>query len=216
LPLGGSRGSATPWTRALDGELSRTDGAVLLLGYAAAVVFVGYLGRRGVTVEPGGEVAEALEEEPPGRWKAAGTFLLALVVLLVGSEMLVRGGEALLARYGFSTTFFGMTALALLVSVEEVARELPAAWKGRSEITYGNVVGSVMAFFLFNAGVIALIRPVPVGDQVLHFYLPVAFVGVVATSAFVAQGRVGRRAGAALLLIYAIFVSGGAYLFDLR
>lgn len=58
--------------------------------------------------------------------------ILALVVLLVGSEMLVRGGHALLGQYGLSTTFFGMTALALLVSVEELARELPAAWKGRS------------------------------------------------------------------------------------
>lgn len=110
---------------------------------------------------------------------------------------------------------FGVTALALLVSVEELARELPAAWKGRSEITYGNVVGSVIVFFLFNAGIIALVRPVPVGDEVRYFYLPVAFATVVATSAFVARGRVGRLAGV-LLLLYAAFVGGGAYLYGLR
>jgi cation:H+ antiporter len=36
-----------------------------------------------------------------------------------------------------------MTILAFLVSVEEIARELPAALKRRPEITYDNVVGSI-------------------------------------------------------------------------
>lgn len=201
---------------ALDGELSRLDGGVLLAAYVAAVAFVGWLGRRGTRVEPGGELAEALEEEPRSRWRAAGLLLLSLAALVAGSELLVRGGEGLLQRFGLSTTYFGMTALALLISVEEVARELPAAWRGRAEISYGNVVGSVVAFFLFNAGVIALVRPLPVGDEVLRFYLPVCLAGVAATSLFVARGRVGRLAGGLLLLIYAAFVVGGGALHGIR
>lgn len=194
---------------ALDGRYSRTDGAVLLAAYAAAVAYVAWLGRRGVTVEPGGEVAESLEEEPRGRWHAAALFAVALVALVAGSELLVHGGRSLLALVDLSATWVGMTALALLVSVEEVARELPAAWRGRPDVSYGNAVGSVLAFFLFNAGVLAVLRPVPLGDDVVRFYLPAALVGVLATSALVARGRVGRGGGALLLLVYALFAAGG-------
>jgi cation:H+ antiporter len=96
-----------------------------------------------------------------------------------------------------------------LVSIEEIARELPAALKGRPEISVGNVVGSIMAFFLFNAGIIALLGPVPVGTQVLRFYLPVCFGTVVIISAFLMVRNIPRWAGGILVFLYLIFVSGG-------
>jgi Ca2+/Na+ antiporter len=46
----------------------------------------------------------------------------------------------------------------------------------RPDISFGNVLGSILAFFLCNAGVIALVRPVPVDRAVLTFYLPVAVI----------------------------------------
>jgi len=36
-----------------------------------------------------------------------------------------------------------------------------AARQGRPDISFGNGLGSILAFFLCNAGVIALVRPVP-------------------------------------------------------
>lgn len=68
--------------------------------------------------------------------------------------MLVKGSGTIISRLGISDTIFGMTILAFLVSIEELAREPPAAMKGRPEISFWNVVGSILAFFLFNAGII--------------------------------------------------------------
>jgi cation:H+ antiporter len=102
-----------------------------------------------------------------------------------------------------------MTILAFLVSIEEIARELPAALKGRPEISLGNVVGSVMAFFLFNAGLIALLAPVPVDAQVLRFYLPLCFGTVVIISAFLMVRSIPRWAGGVLVFVYLIFITGG-------
>lgn len=67
-----------------------------------------------------------------------------------------------------------MTVVALAISVEELARTVPAALAGRPEVSFGTVAGSVLAFFLFNAGVIALVSPLDVGAPTLRFYLPVA------------------------------------------
>ena len=193
-----------------DGRLSRADGVVLLLGFVLSVLYLLGLSRRGLDIRPTGEVAESLEKPAqPGRWRSLALLVLSLLAIVVGSELLIRGSEAITARLGLSDTVFGMTILALLVSIEELARELPAALKGRPEISFGNVVGSVLAFFLFNAGIISLVRPLPVNDQVLSLYLPLCLLTVIVVSLFMLRRRVSRRAGAVLILLYLIFFASG-------
>jgi len=194
----------------VDGLLSRIDGAVLLLGFALSVVYLLRLSKRGIDIKPTGEVAETLEEaEELSKWKSFGLLLLSLAAVIIGSEMLVTGSETIIARLGLSDTVFGMTILALLVSIEELARELPAAKKGRPEISFGNVAGSILAFFLFNAGIIALVSPVAVCAEVLRFYLPMCFVTVVVVSLFMMSKKIPRWAGGILIILYLIFVIGG-------
>lgn len=199
--------SALVW----DQQLSRWDGAILLVGYVVAVIYLIYLGKRGVSIQAGGEVAETLEKkELPGKWRAVGLFLFSLIALIAGSEMLVIGSKELLNEFNISDTLYGMTILAFLVSVEEIARELPAALKGKSDITMGNVIGSVLAFFFFNAGIIALIRPVDISDSTISFYLPVSVGTVIFIILLLAFTRkVSRWAGGVLLLVYIGFVAYG-------
>ncbi|MCW3133971.1 MAG: hypothetical protein N2V78_06565 [Methanophagales archaeon] len=193
-----------------DGQLSRIDGAVLLLGFVLSVNYLLRLSKRGFDIKPTGEVAETLEEaEELSKWKSFGLLLLSLAAIIIGSEMLVAGSETIIVRLGLSDTVFGMTILAFLVSIEELARELPAAMKGRPEISFGNVVGSILAFFLFNAGIIALVSPVTVGTQVLRFYLPLCFGTVIVVSLFMMTKKIPRWAGGILVLLYSIFVIGG-------
>jgi cation:H+ antiporter len=195
---------------AADGLLSRVDGALLLLGFAAAVLWLIRLARRGLDIVPTGEVAETLEHpRVRSRWRSLGLLALSLAGIVVGSELLVSAALDVMHRLELSETTFGMTILALAVSVEELARELPAAARGHPEITFGNVVGSVLAFFLFNAGLIALVRPVAVSPSVVTHYLPVCFGTVVLISALMMRRRVGRVAGVLLLLCYAAFLAGG-------
>jgi len=195
---------------ALDGRLSRVDGGILLAAFAAAVAFLVYLSGRGLDISPSGEVAETLEATgTPGKWKSAGLLLLSLAAIILGSEMLVAGSKDIMSRFGLSDTVFGMTILALLVSIEELARELPAAMKGRPEISYGNVSGSILAFFLFNAGVIALVEPVAVSDQVLRFYLPVCFLTLLVVTVLMMNRKIPRWAGGVLVALYIFFFAGG-------
>jgi cation:H+ antiporter len=194
----------------LDGMLSRADGAVLLSVFFLSVAYLIRLSRRGLDIKPTGEVAETLEEAARlSRWRSLSLLALSLVFIIVGSELLVIGSKTIIVRLGLSDTIFGMTILAFLVSIEELARELPAALKGRPEISLGNVIGSIMAFFLFNAGIIALITPVPVDAQVLRFYLPVCLAAVVVISFFLIARSIPRSAGFILVFLYLIFVAGG-------
>ncbi|HHT9126019.1 MAG TPA: sodium:calcium antiporter [Candidatus Brocadiia bacterium] len=193
-----------------DGALSRIDGAILLFGFILSVVHLFRLSKRGIDIKPRGEVAETLAEaESLSKWKSFGIFLLSLAAIIIGSEMLVAGSETIITRLGLSDAVFGMTILAFLVSIEELARELPAAIKGRPEISFGNVVGSILAFFLFNAGIIALVRPVAVDAQVLRFYLPLCFITTVVVCIFMMTKKIPRWAGGILVLLYLVFVIRG-------
>jgi cation:H+ antiporter len=191
----------------LDGELSRSDGAVLLLAYGAAVAWILRLSAKGMGVEPAGD--EEMEQAGAlGKWKAFGLLLLALAGIVVGSEMIVAGSATIIEHLGISDTVYGMTILALLVSIEEVARELPAALRGRPEISLGNVIGSVLAFFLLNAGIIALVKPFPVEQPVLAFHLPWVLVTTTVVSGIAVRRTIPRWAGLVLVLLYIGFVAG--------
>ena len=195
---------------ALDGQLSRVDGGLLLAGFGLAILYLVRIGRRGLDIKASGEVGHRLQKgNIPGKWPSLGLFLLSLVAIVVGSELLVSGAQTLLQRFEISDLPFGMTVLAFLVSIEELERELPAARQGRPDISFGNVLGSILAFFLCNAGVIALVQPVPIDRAVLTFYLPLAFITTALVSGVMLTKRVPRWAGGVLILLYAVFVVGG-------
>jgi cation:H+ antiporter len=194
----------------LDGMLSRVDGGLLLLGYVGAVGLLLRWERQGVHVAPTVE-SEVEEEATEGPLRSVAWFVASLIGIVAGSELLVQGARPVIAALGWTETAFGMTVLALLVSVEEVARELPAALKGRPDISYGNVVGSALAFFGFNAGVIALVRPVPVDPVTLRFYLPVCAGTVLLIALLMWRRRVPRWGGGLLLLVYLFFVVGPSF-----
>lgn len=196
-----------------DGLLSRIDGGILMLGFVVSIGYLVRVSRKGYDIKAVGEVEEVLEKEKPyTKWKSAGLFFFSLFAIIAGSEMLIAGSEPIVASLGLSDTLFGMTILALLVSIEELARELPAARRGRPEISFGNVTGSILAFFLFNAGIIALIRPQPIGEIVLYFYLPMAILTVITVMLFAWKKKISRWAGVLLLLLYGIFFFGGYFL----
>lgn len=195
----------------LDGHLSRWDGTVLLAGDAAAVVYLIWLNRHGIDIRGAGlgkRVPEGLS-----RAKAIGLLMLSLVMIIVGSELLVEGATDLIERFGLSQSFIGMTVIALAISIEELARELPAALHGHPEISFGNVAGSVLSFFLFNAGIIALVRPLDIGEDTIAFYLPVAAATIILISLFLLFRRLPRCAGALLVAAYAGFTIGGYLLY---
>lgn len=200
---------------ALDGTLSRVDGAVLTVGYGVAVAYLIWLSRRGMAIEASGEVAkEMVKAERLGKGKSAAILVGSIAMVIVASELLITGATDLIERFGLSQTVVGMTVVALAISIEELARTVPAALRGHGEISIGNVLGSVLAFFLFNAGVIALASPVPITSPSLNFYLPLAAGTVVLISALLLMRRLPRWAGALLIVVYLVFAVGGYVLYE--
>ena len=75
------------------------------------------------------------------------------MLLLIGSEMLVKGAVSLAKYFGATDVFIGLTIVAVGTSLPELAASLASAFKKATDLAIGNIIGSN----LFNAlGVVAM------------------------------------------------------------
>ena len=110
-------------------------------------------------------------------------FLLGLVALVVGAELLVRGASRLALVFGISPLVAGLTVAAFGTSAPERAVSVQSAWSGQGNIALGNVVGSnifdILAVLGISAGVAQAVLSfdVPIMVAVAVACLPVLFTG---------------------------------------
>jgi cation:H+ antiporter len=182
---------------ALDGTLSRLDGALLLVWFA---LVLGGIVRSGWGL---------LRAEPASCGRRSFVRLLGgLGVLTGGGWLLGDGLERVVRTFGVSESLLGNTAIAATVEGEEVARVATPARRGRPDVALANVLGTIVHFIAFNAGVIALVRPLELSGLTRALHLPVAAASVVVFCALAAWGGgLGRVAGALLLGLYAGYVT---------
>ncbi|MCG3175864.1 MAG: hypothetical protein MOGMAGMI_00801 [Candidatus Omnitrophica bacterium] len=136
-------------------------------------------------------------------------FFAGLSILIVGAEMLVRGGASFAARVGVSSLVIGLTIVAFGTSSPEVVVSAKAALSGDSEIAIGNVVGSNIFNVLFILGVSSLIRPLQVSRQLVRFDVPVMIGTSILVLALSLDGVLGKTDGLILLagiVVYTVTV----------
>jgi cation:H+ antiporter len=100
-------------------------------------------------------------------------FLLGLVGLVVGGELLVQGASKIAGSFGISPLVIGLTVVAFGTSAPELAVSIQAGLAGKSDIALANVVGSNIFNVLFILGVCALILPLVVSRQLVRREVPI-------------------------------------------
>jgi cation:H+ antiporter len=190
----------------LSGGVSRTEGLVLLLIYAAAVTTIWVLERRPPAI---GELAE-LEEQGTSSRDAAGWKGLALVVagigiMASGGWVAVLGAERLVAALGVTDSVVGLSLVALATTAELFALAVSAHRHRVSELAVAGVVGSAGYNATVTLGGAALARPIATGGVVgagwLAAGLPLLILGLGAR-----ERQVNPWGAAVLITVYIIYV----------
>lgn len=104
----------------------------------------------------------------------AAYITLALVLLFIGAEGLVRGSSSLALRAGLSRLMVGLTIVAFGTSSPELVVSVEASLADQGDISVGNVVGSNIFNIAVILGITALVCPIPVHRQVIKVDAPVA------------------------------------------
>jgi len=210
---------------ALDGEVGRLDGVVLvglLVVYTVRIVVVsrarggteeGDAAATGPPVEEDPDVAQgAGAQQPGGRGRLVRDLALVSVgvgLLVVGARLLVDAATTIGATFGVSDLVMGLTIVAVGTSLPELATSVIAAVRGQRDIAVGNIVGSN----IFNLGAVLGLAAVlssegvPVTDGAIALDLPVMLVVALALAPVaLTGGMIARWEGAVFLAYYVAYV----------
>ena len=155
---------------ALDGEIGRIDGILLILGLAG---FLGYLlrdvRRRGVGPD---EVVASPDLIMP-TWKKVLLLVSGMAGLALGAHLMVTSAVAIAEIFGIDPVIVGLTVVAVGTSLPELAASLVGVFRNETDLAVGNVIGSNLLNVLFVVGLVALVNPLQVDSEALAIHFPV-------------------------------------------
>lgn len=138
-------------------------------------------------------------------------FIIGLVLMVVGAEMLVRGASRLAVMIGVSPLVVGLTVVAFGTSAPEFAVSIKAAISGQADLTVGNVVGSNIFNILFILGLSALVAPLIVASQLVRFDVPLVIGVSVLVLLMAIDGKFSRLDGSLLFAGLLAYTGGLIY-----
>jgi len=141
------------WFSSHENALGWYDGIVLLSFFLLFLLY-SYHNRRD----------NMAPDVPAAVYGSAKTFLLifsGLILLVVGGRLVVDNAVKLAYSLGVSEKLIGLTLIAGGTSLPELAASAVAAWKKRSGLAIGNVIGSNIFNILFILGSSVTITSVP-------------------------------------------------------
>lgn len=197
--------SVATFMLASDGSISRLDGGLLL---AALVAYTVHLNRRGKAVAVGVAMDPPDPDAAPA-WVPVVMGLAGGTLLVFGADFVVEGGTGIARGIGLPERVIALTLVALGTSAPELATALVAAYRRHVDLAIGNVVGSNLLNILFVLGSAALIRDIPVSQAVLRSDLLIMVLTTFLLMMLLltsSRRRVGRAAGAVLVLAYVAYV----------
>ncbi len=195
--------SLATYALAFNGEISRLDGLLLVIGLIIFNVTAYMQAAKGEDEALLLEIEEFEELEsitaPSTRLTEVGRIALGIAILMIGSQFMVDGAVAIAEALGVSRLVIGITLVAFGTSLPELATSFVAALRKESDISVGNIIGSNIYNLLAILGITALVRPIPVDERTLRVEFPVMLAFSVALWPFVLNRKLyGWRAGALL------------------
>ena len=188
-----------------DGYLGRVECIALI---ALVPVFLYIISKGGVPPE-----AAANEFDTLNHSKAWIILIVGLVGLIGFSDLLVRSAVETATRAGVSELVIGATVVAVGTSLPELAASLTSAFKGKTDIALGNVLGSNIFNLLLVLPVAGIIHPTALESAafardfgvLMSMCLVLALICFVGIWRYKHEFRIGKITGVILLFIYILY-----------
>lgn len=143
-------------------DITRFDAGILI------VLFVLFIGYTIIMAKQGEEFdKEEDEEKVVDKVKTSKSTIKDVVFLILGAVLLKIGGDLTVnnavevaKHFGLSEKLISVTILAVGTSLPELVTSVSAAFKGKSDIAIGNILGSNIFNMLLIIGVSAMIKPI--------------------------------------------------------
>ena len=157
-----------------------------------------------------GRTSDEAEEELPSRLSVAvPLFVIGLLGLYFGGELVLHAAVDTAEKFGVPEDVIGLTIVAFGTSVPDITASVVAARKGEHGIAVGNIVGSNISNLLvvLNSTIAVSGESLGTNSGIRLDYLAVTIVSVFCWFLATSIERIPKWAGALLLLIYVVYLT---------
>ena len=98
--------------------------------------------------------------------------LLGITLLLFGGASLVRGASGIAESLNIPSIIIGLTVVAFGTSAPELVINITGALQGKTDLAFGNAVGSNLANFGLVLGIAAIMSPIYLQGRVIRREVP--------------------------------------------
>jgi cation:H+ antiporter len=196
--------SMAVWGMASGGRLTWQAGLALLVGTAINIIWE--MRTAGENPDEADDIDENDRATPA---VAAAKLAGGLVLLVLGSQVLVKGATAAAIGLGVTQTVIGLTIVSAGTSMPELVTSLVAAYRGKADLAIGNVVGSNLLNQLLILGVCGVFsgEGLLVDPAVISRDLPVMVLTTLALLPILwTRGVVTRLEGGILVGLYGLYL----------
>ncbi len=189
---------------AMNGWISRLEGIVFVSLLGVYILFL-VLRARGAE-----RVVEQETDQGHMKWGVAAIlFLVSVVGLAFGADLLVENAAVVAEKMGMSKRVVSITMVAVGTSIPEVATSVIAALKKETDISVGNIIGSNIMNILSVLGVTSLVSPISVSAEIGGFDIP-WMLGISLLLLFLmlpaSRSRITRWEGSFMIVIYLVYI----------
>ena len=195
-------------------EITRSDGIILLLGFLAFMIYTFNAAKKDGLMPTEEELEDNAELPKDYSKLGRNLFWIAfgLACLIFGSNLFVDAATYVAHRFGVRQSIIGLTVVAGGTSLPELATSVVAAYKGRSAIAIGNVIGSNVFNILLILGVTSVVHPLRImGITIVDLMVLLVTIGFMWLFAFT-KFYVSRREGAVLVVSFLLYMGWLFYL----
>ena len=197
--------SMAVWGMASGGRLTWQAGLALLVGTAINIIWE--MRTAGENPDEADDIDENDRATPA---VAAAKLAGGLVLLVLGSQVLVKGATAAAIGLGVTETVIGLTIVSAGTSMPELVTSLVAAYRGKADLAIGNVVGSNLLNQLLILGVCGVFsgEGLLVDPLVISRDMPVMVLTTLALLPILwTRGVVSRLEGGILVGLYVLYMA---------
>jgi len=189
--------------------LTRIDGLILILFFSIFVYYTFGISRskENIFEKMQGEIKG--EPKEFGNFAAVSMIVAGLAGLAIGGQWLVNGAVKIAAAFGMSEALIGLTIIAIGTSLPELAASAVAAYRKRTDIAVGNIVGSNIFNFLWVLGLSSTISPIAY-HRALNIDMIVLFSVTLLLLFLIYIGRrnvLGKLEGTVLVSLYVFYIT---------
>ncbi len=186
-------------------NIGRPDGWILLACFGVYMWYSFYRDRK-EDENHSAAAEESAEESKVPLWLAVAKVMGGLAVLITSCDSFVDNAVSVAKSFGVDDAFISLTLIACGTSLPELAASVAAALKKNTQLALGNIIGSNIFNISLILGVSAQVMPLNSSGITIIDYVVMIGAAILPVILGV-RGRIGRLAGAAMVVTFVIYTS---------